>query len=84
MDIRRVTLSISSLFIVCVACVQTHAAQKPANPNVAPRATVTANSELSVGRKYLARCVVDGKIPVENQAFADDGLNGRRSLRTRA
>lgn len=41
----------------------------------APQAAVTANSENIARWKYFAKYVVDGKIPVENQAFADDGLN---------
>ena len=47
----------------------------PVNPNVVPSATVTANSENRVKRQYLAQCVADGKIPIENQGFADNGLH---------
>jgi len=74
MNTRHVTSFVGSLFLVCATSVQVHAAEQPANPNVAPRATVTANSENVVRRKYFAQCAVDGKIPVENQAFADDSL----------
>ena len=74
MNTKHVTSFVSSLFLACATCVQVHAAEQPVNPNVAPRATVTANSENVVRRKYFAQCAVDGKIPVENQAFADDGL----------
>lgn len=63
-----------SLFIVCAICIQVHASEGLMNLNVAPQAVVTANSENVVRRKYFAQCVVDGKIPVENQAYADDGL----------
>ena len=61
--------------MICTICVQAHATEMPATPNVAPQAVVIANSENVARRKYFAKCVVDGTIPVENQAFADDGLN---------
>ena len=66
----------SSLFmIICTTCIQAHAMKRLATLNVAPQAAVTANSENIARWKYFAKYVVDGKIPVENQAFADDGLN---------
>jgi len=64
--------SLLMLLTACAACVQVDALEEPANPNVAPQAAVTADSENFVRRKYFAQCAVDGKTPVENQAFADD------------
>ncbi len=70
----HVALFVGSLLLAAGMGGEFSAAELPANPNVAPEATVTANSENVVRRKYYASCAVDGKIPVENQAFADEGL----------
>lgn len=69
---KNVVLLTATLFMVCATCVQVHAEEEPANPNVAPKATVTANSESTNGRKYLAENVIDGKIPAEKVGTSDD------------
>jgi hypothetical protein len=73
MNPTNAAVFVSSLLLVCAACLQVHAAEEPANPNVARQATVTARSEDVVRRRYFARCAADGLIPVE-----DRGLRGSR------
>ena len=46
----------------CTICVQAHATEMPAPPNVAPQAVVIANTENVAKRKHFAKGVVGGKI----------------------
>ena len=65
-----------ALLMAPLACCSSGSASAEAsvNLNLAPRATITASSEEVRKRKYFARCVADGLIPVENRGYADYGL----------
>jgi len=74
------TLLSAILVIACATCVQVHAEEKPANPNVARQATVTAHSEAMGRRKFPVSGVNNGLIQVENSVIRYRGFEPREWL----